>query len=362
VKSRISSSPIPSKSDVADIDALFANGGLVRSSRAASRRTVRIARPDRVAADEISPAAPKTRIAANGVALIQVPAWSELSWLWHGFSTRIGGRSRAYCAEDAPGELNLGFTPADDREVVLQNRALLTEAVTGDPATPLVLVRQFHSNLVAIARSRDLGQQPRKADGVITAEPGLLLAIQTADCIPVLVADRKQRVVGAFHAGWRGTVSRIVESGVGRMRLEFGSRPKDLIAAIGPGVGACCYAVGDEVRSEFESQFAYARKLFREVHDSDPVKTKYPMLFLTQRAPGRSPVGSSLHLDLIEANRRQLLDAGVKPKAIHFVGGCTSSHPNLFFSHRASRGHAGRMMSVIGVRPGAGRKRQSDAD
>jgi hypothetical protein len=134
------------------------------------------------------------------------------------------------------------------------------------------------------------------------------------------------------------------------MRLEFGSRPEDLIAAIGPGVGQCCYAVGEEILSEFESQFSYARELFREVFDSDPVRNKYPMLFLTQRAPGHSAIGPALHLDLIEANRRQLLDAGLKPSAISSTGGCTSCHTDLFFSHRASQGHAGRMMSVIGIR------------
>jgi YfiH family protein len=157
--------------------------------------------------------------------------------------------------------------------------------------------------------------------------------------------------VATFHAGWRGTAKRIVETGIGRMRFEFGSRPEDLIAAIGPGIGACCYAVGEETLSEFESQFAYARELFREVYSSDAVRTKYPMLFLTQRAPGHSPIGPSLHLDLIEANRRQLLSAGLKPRSIKLVGGCTSCQPELFFSHRASRGHAGRMLSVIGIRP-----------
>ncbi|HTA80919.1 MAG TPA: peptidoglycan editing factor PgeF [Terracidiphilus sp.] len=351
MKSLDSSRSVPTKSSVQGIDALFEIGGLVRSRRAGSGRTVRAAHLDRVAPEEITPAAPQPLSAANGVPLLRIPEWNRLGWLWHGFSTRLGGASRVYCAEDAPGEMNLGFTPADDREVVLQNRRRLAEAVTGDAATPLITVRQFHSNLIVIARRSEGDSQPQKADGVITAEPGLLLAIQTADCIPVLVADRKQRVVAAFHAGWRGTVSRIVESGVGKMRLEFGSRAQDLIATIGPGVGACCYAVGEEVQSEFESQFTYAPKLFREVYDSDPIKTKYPMLFLTQRAPGHSPIGPSLHLDLIEANRRQLLDAGVKPRAIQLVGGCTSSHRELFFSHRASQGHAGRMMSVIGIRP-----------
>jgi len=133
------------------------------------------------------------------------------------------------------------------------------------------------------------------------------------------------------------------------MRLEFGSRPEDMIAAIGPGVGPCCYAVGEEVLSEFESQFAYARELFHEVYSVEAVRNKYPMLFLTQRAPGHSPIGPSLHVDLVEANRRQLLAAGLKPGAIRVMGGCTNCQTEMFFSHRASHGRAGRMMSVIGV-------------
>lgn len=293
--------------------------------------------------------------AENGVELLRIGTWfanKELkSWLWHGFSTRRGGVSRAYCAEGAAGELNLGFTAADDRQAVEQNRRLLAQAVTGRAETPISVLRQFHSNLVLAAEKVDGSRErPRKADGVISAVPGLLVAIQTADCIPVLVADRKQRVVAAFHAGWRGTVKRIVELGVGRMRLQFGCKPENLVAAIGPGVGQCCYAVGEEVLSEFESQFSYAQKLFREVFDSDPVRTRYPMLFLTQRAPGHSPIGPQLHLDLIEANRRQLLDAGVRAAAISTTGGCTSCHTELFFSHRASQGHAGRMMSIIGIK------------
>jgi hypothetical protein len=186
----------------------------------------------------------------------------------------------------------------------------------------------------------------------MTDQPGLLLGIQTADCIPVLLADRKKRAVAAFHAGWRGTAKRIVENGVGRMRMEFGSRPEDLVAGIGPGILACCCAVGEDVVSEFESQFSYGAELFREVYDTDPVRTKYPMLFLTQRAPGHSPMGPSLHVDLVEANRRQLLAAGLHEDAIEVVGACTHCHPELFFSHRSSRAHCGRMMSVIGLRRG----------
>jgi len=341
------------KQDIQAIDALFAQAGLTRNLRGKAAGVTTRMRFERAEAQELTMAAPVPCLARNGVEWLAVPGWERLDWLWHGFSTRRGGLSTVYGAEDGPGELNLGFTAEDERQTVAGNRRLLAEALSGDTQTPLVALKQIHSNLTRVVDAADEGRElPWKADGMMTDEPGLLLGIQTADCIPVLVADCKRRAVAAFHAGWRGTASRIVESGVGRMRLEFGSRPEDLIAAIGPGIGPCCYAVGEEMLTEFESQFAYARELFHEVDDADEVRRKYPMLFLTQRAPGHSPIGPSLHLNLVEANRRQLLAAGLKPEAIHAVGGCTQCHQELFFSHRGSQGRAGRMMSVIGIRPG----------
>jgi YfiH family protein len=346
----------PAAERIRQLDRLFASAGLTRNLRGkpggVTRRTRLERRRSSAEPDELSRPAPPPQVASNGVEWLRVPGWERLRWLMHGFSTRRGGQSRAYCADDAPGELNLGFTTADSRETVAKNRWLLADAISGSPETPLIPARQIHSSIVRLAgRSNTTLAQPCKGDGLVTNTPGLLLAVQTADCIPVLVADRRLRVVGAFHAGWRGTVKRIVESGVGRMRLDYGSRPQDLIAAIGPGIGPCCYAVGEEVLSSFESQFPYFADLFCEVYDSDPVRTKYPMLFLTQRAPGHSPIGPSLHLDLIEANRRQLLAAGLSARSIRVVGGCTSCRRDLFFSHRASKGHAGRMMAVIGIRP-----------
>ncbi len=356
---------------IQQIDAQFEQAGLKHNLRGKTARGTIQMRLERATQQELTPAAPLHRIAPNGVQWLVVPAWEKLDWLWHGFSTRRGGRSRTYCADGAQGELNLGFTADDDPRIVAQNRRLFAEAVTGDPSTPLVDLHQIHSNLVLLACSADASRKKPQSDGVpgdrssslgwsadglMTDEPGLLMGIRTADCIPILVADRKRRAVAAFHAGWRGTVQRIVESGIGRMRLQFGSRPEDLIAAIGPGIGPCCYAVGEELLSSFESQFAYARSLFREVYDSDPVRNKYPLLFMTQRAPGHSSIGPSLHLNLVEANRRQLLAAGLRPRSIHLVGGCSSCHRELFFSHRGSNGHAGRMMSVIGIRPDAARQ------
>ncbi len=339
--------------EVATLDVMFERAGLVRSLRGKSGaiNRSRVDRLERSAPDELLRPAPALRVAPNGVRYLAVPGWEKLPWLWHGFSTRQGGVSRAYCAEDAPGELNLGFTAADTREAVVENRRRLAEAITGSAVTPLVTLRQIHSNLVRVATAADAGREhPWQADGAFTSEPGFLIGIQTADCIPVLVADKKSHAVAAFHAGWRGTVKRIVETGIGRMRIEFGSRPQDLVAAVGPGAGPCCYSVGEEVLSEFESQFCYARELFHEVYSSDVVHNKYPMLFLTQCAPGHSPIGPSLHLDLVEANRRQLIDAGVPARSIHVTGGCTNCQTDLFFSHRASHGYAGRMMAAIGIK------------
>jgi YfiH family protein len=233
----------------------------------------------------------------------------------------------------------------------------------------LVTLRQFHSGMVRVlggpptSQRRDKGHPALstadgkavlRGDGMMTGQAGLLLGIQTADCVPVLLADTRTRAVAAFHAGWRGTLARIVERGVGRMRLEFGSRPEDLVAAIGPAIAQCCFAVGEEVRHEFESQFAYAPELFREVYDSDPVREKYPMLFLTARAPGHSNLGPQTHLDLHEANRRQLLDAGLRAETISVMGECTGctrlpDGRRRYFSHRMERGYTGRMLSVIGV-------------
>src|SRR6202035_4520254 len=129
-------------------------------------------------------------------------------------------------------------------------------------------------------------------------------------------------------------VKRIVEKGVGEMFRRFGTRPGDLRVAIGPGVHGCCYNVGPEVRTEFESQFEYGSKLFREVEESDPVREKYPLLFLTARAPGHSVLPKRIFLDLVEANRRQLLATGVAAKSISASPLCTSCRADTLFSYR----------------------------
>lgn len=264
-----------------------------------------------------------------------------------GFSRIYGGRS-----------LNLGFTKNDSKPAVERNRLVFLQTLGDEDgghkkvgrkssrAWPLVTLRQIHSDLIHVVDRPPETQLV--GDGLITDTRGLLLAIQTADCLPIILVDPKQRVVGAFHAGWRGTVKRIVEKGVGAMRQWFGSRARDLKAAIGPGIHECCYAVGEEVREKFESQFAYADKLFREVKESDPVREKYPLLFLTARAPGHGELPKKIFLDLVEANRQQLLAAGLLAKNIEVSPLCTNCRTDLLFSYRAEKGKTGRMMAVVG--------------
>lgn len=265
-------------------------------------------------------------------------------WLVHGFSTRVGGHSTAYGGSS----LNLGFTKHDTRAAVERNREAFLLALDADPgAWRLVTQRQVHSDLihhVTAAAARPTG------DGLITDVPGLLLGVQTADCLPVLLVDTKRRAVGAFHAGWRGTLQRIVEKGVGEMRRQFGSVPAELRAAIGPGIHSCCYQVGEEVREKFHSQFAYAGEVFREVRESNPVHEKYPLLFLHARPPGHGPEETLLYLDLVAANTRQLLDAGVPAESISALPLCTSCRTDLLFSYRKEKGVVGRLLGVVGIR------------
>ena len=270
-----------------------------------------------------------------------------MSWLVHGFSTRQGGASRAY----GKGSLNLGFTVHDERASVAKNRIAFVSAVTRGSKTRwnLVSLRQVHSDLIHCVSQAS--EHPLAGDGLITNTPGLLLAVLTADCLPVIVVDPKHRAVGVFHAGWRGTVKRIVEKGVGEMRKHFGSDPAQLRAAIGPGIRNCCYQVGPEVKDTFQAQFAYGAELFRETKERNEIHERYPLLFLTARAPGHSELPKQIFLDLAEANRRQLLDAGVPGRNISDLGMCTSCKPELFFSHRVEKGKTGRMMAVVGIKP-----------
>jgi YfiH family protein len=291
---------------------------------------------------------PKTKTRTE-IDVLRADSLAGVPWLVHGFSTRAGGFSKAYGGRT----LNLGFTASDSRAAVERNRQAFASAVVAKTkkktaSWPIVTARQIHSDLIHHVAA--IAKQPLAGDGLVTSTPGILLAVLTADCLPIILVDTKRHAVGVFHAGWRGTVKRIVEKGVGEMRRYFGSRPADLKAVIGPGIRNCCYQVGPEVRDAFESQFSYASGLFRHTKETDEIHEKYPLLFLTSRAPGHSELPQQIFLDLAEANRRQLLDAGVLKKNISEIALCTACRTDILFSHRAEHGVTGRMMAAAGIR------------
>lgn len=310
---------------------------------------------------------PTTRRKApvKAIEVLRVDTLAEVPWLVHGFSTRPGGFSKVYGGN----ALNLGITKSDAREAVERNReAFLREL--GTTGWPLVQMHQVHSDVVHHVLSVDAervrtalptpaettgaqtqGKPVLTGDGLVTDAPGILLTVKTADCMPVIIVDLKKHAVGVFHAGWRGTLRRIAQKGVGEMRRWFGSRPQDLQAALGPSIRSCCYSIGDEVRDAFSSQFAYADDLFREWQTYEDIHLKYPLLFLTARAPGHSELPKKTFLDLAEANRRQLRDAGIPERNITILPGCTACDTQRFFSHRKENGNTGRMMAVVGIRP-----------
>jgi YfiH family protein len=198
------------------------------------------------------------------------------------------------------------------------------------PAERLATVKQIHSAQVirAMGEPRTLGQ----GDAIVSNEPGLLAGIKTADCLPLLIADQRRHAVAAVHAGWRGTVQEIARHTVEKMREQFGTDPRDLWVAIGPGIGECCYEVGREVLAGLQPFFPEKRMSSGGGE-------------LTQIA-----AAEKAFVDLREANRRQLLAAGVPASQIDADAPCTHCTPEELHSYRRDKEAAGRLISLIGLR------------
>ena len=276
--------------------------------------------------------------------ILQATALAKLAWLVHGFSTRVGGASRL----DGRAVFSLGHTAWDTRANVLANRAKLLDAL-GARQMKLVTLRQIHSD--AIHALDSLPESTPRGDAAMTRLPGVLLSVQTADCVPVLLVDTERRAVAAVHAGWRGTLRRIVAKAVGRMRAAFGTRPENVVAVLGSGIGQCCYEVGPEVAQAYASQFALAHEWFDGPFEQlatgeDPT----PLKFLSMAPPGHNPPPPRVRLNLVAANRWQLLDAGVKASNIIASELCTACRTDLLFSYRREGARTGRLMAVIGMR------------
>ena len=284
---------------------------------------------------------------AGAMQIMESRALGKLGWLVHGFSTRPGGESNM----DGKPALNLGFTEWDERARVEKNRSAFVAALSARKM-PLVTLRQFHSDVIHVAIPPKLSvEDAPNADALVTRAPELLLGVQTADCVPILLADTRQRVVAAIHAGWRGTLARIAVKTLGRMRMEFGTRAGDVVAALGPAIGRCCYEVGPEVAQAFATQFSGAADWFdgpfeQLSHGEEPLWLPW----LTMMPPGHVPPPPRVQLDLRASNRWQLMDAGVPESQIEVSDLCTACRADLLFSYRREGAKTGRMMAVISVR------------
>jgi YfiH family protein len=295
----------------------------------------------------VPPALTVPRIAApwrlrksRGLQILELAPFSKLPWLIHGLSTRPGGVS----ALESEKVLNLGFMEWDTRENVVENRRLFQSAL-GAADLELTPLKQIHSDAIRVFP--DSSADVCKGDASATNCPGILLSIQTADCVPIFLVDPKKRAVAAIHAGWRGTLARITQKAVGRMQFEFGSNPADLLAAIGPSIGPCCYEVSADFVTKFTAQFADASDYFDEPRSGEEPN---PLQWLNMKPPGHQPPPKNVHLDLRNANRSQLVAAGLLEKNIYVSNLCTACHTGLLFSHRREGPLSGRLMSAIGIR------------
>ncbi len=299
---------------------------------------------------------PWTTRRSQGLHLLQARSLNKYPWLIHAFTTRQGGESvlaaRPQKSSAARGSaekvLNLGFTDWDSRDRVISNRAKLLTAL-GVRNMQLITLKQIHSDVIHVFDS--VPAEILQGDAAITRTPGLFLAAQTADCIPILLADPKNRAIAAIHSGWRGTLLRITAKTLGRMQMVYGTRPADVVAAIGPGIGRCCYEVGVEVVKEFAAQFPQAADWFTGPYEQlSTGEEPNPFLWLSMSPPGHEPPPPTAQLDLIAANRAILIEAGVSPRNITVSNLCTSCRTDLLFSHRREAGRTGRQLAVIGIR------------
>ena len=267
----------------------------------------------------------------QGVTYLSYPAFETYPWVVHGFSTRLGGVSQGIFSS-----MNLSFARGDEKEAVMENYRRLGAAVGFSPED-VVTSDQTHTTNVRVVTEEDRGNgitRPRAytdVDGMITDVPGLVLGTFYADCVPLFFVDPVHRAVGLSHSGWRGTAGRMGEVTIKKMADTFGSRPEDIQAAIGPSICQDCYEVSEDVIWQFQQAFD---------------KKDWDSLFYRKE-------NDKYQLNLWEANRRILLEAGIPENQISMPNLCTCCNPEFLFSHRASKGKRGNLGAFLGIRKDA---------
>lgn len=256
----------------------------------------------------------------NSVAFLQAPNLQDFKFLTHAFCTRRGGVSEGPFAS-----LNVTAAQGDDPVRVEENWNILSRSF-GIPLRSFLVLDQVHGDEVLVVREDPSSAPDRDApacDACVTGLPGVALCIKTADCVPVFLLDPCRQVVGAIHAGWGGTALKIAARVVDVMVREFQCRPADILAAIGPSIGPCCYEVDGRVYRAM-NHHSGSERFFRSRSHFE-----------------------RWNLDLPLANFHQLLEKGLQGNHVALSGHCTCCNPDLFFSHRRERGHTGRHVNFI---------------
>lgn len=256
------------------------------------------------------------------------PLLEETGMVKHLFSTRLGGVSKGIYAS-----MNLSYTRGDEREAVGENYRRIAD-VLGCQMEDIVCSDQTHTTNLMVAGRQDGGKGVTRSrdyhdvDGLLTDEPGIVLATFYADCVPLYFVDTKHRAIALAHSGWRGTVGRMGRCVVEKMKEVYGTDPADVVAAVGPSICQACYEVSEDVAGAFREEF---------------------------RKPGQeqeillSKGGGKYQLDLWRANEIVLTEAGILPSSIQVTDLCTCHNSDYLFSHRASQGRRGNLGAFLGL-------------
>lgn len=261
---------------------------------------------------------------AETVPYLTYNSLSEIKFIRHAFSTRLGGVSEGEFTS-----MNLAFNRGDNPEAVTENYRRICRSAGFDFNSLTASAQDHHTVVRAVTRgNRGVGiYQPRdleSVDALITNQTGVTLVTYFADCTPLFFVDTKNRAIGLAHAGWRGTVGRIGEKVVREMTARYGTDPADIVAAVGPAISVCCYEVDEP-----------CARHFLDLTDLETDKFVFPK------------EGGKFMLDLLETNRQILAAAGVKPGNITVSDLCTNCHSDLLWSHRATKGHRGTMCAFM---------------
>ena len=264
----------------------------------------------------------------KGVEYLVYPLIEKSNIVNHGFSTRLGGVSKGVCST-----MNLSFARGDREEAVQENFRRMAAAL-GVRMQDMVFSKQTHTTNVRVVTEEDRGKGIVKpldyedVDGLVTNVPGLCLTTFYADCVPLFFVDPVHKAVGLSHSGWRGTVGRIGEETVKTMTREYGTNPGDVIAAVGPSICQDCYEVSEDVIDQFRANFE---------------KQYWENLFYKKE-------NGKFQLNLWKANEIIFQEAGIKKENMAITNVCTCCNPEVFFSHRASKGKRGNLAAFLAIR------------